>query len=397
MYAWVSQGVRSLVCCLLLFGLAQKASAQACATAIERQGQNHTDGLRLRIGDWSANVQFVVNVSITPLPSAVNPNPPAINPNWGGGGTAYSSTTGCCLINVGQTTPGWPAATPTYFGAQVNGLYKFQFTTQKVTSPWNTVAVGTFNAYAVGGVWTTEAPAVSPPPPGQPGASDPYAPPTDTQGHVYWTVLNQAAAASGATISVTGIGSTSTTTDPNGQATFKLYPGNWLFDISLNGKTARRSVALATRGKVYLTVNFDSAGNASFSGGGETPEEGGGSGSGGWLADILRSLFVPSQSAIDGVKKSFSALFQWGPFNLATQLVSLATLTPSGAVALSIPVPAWNTSCGCYSGVSQSVPIDTSAIASVPLWATVRMMLGAAVWLGFAFFVARSLMPKFTV
>jgi hypothetical protein len=317
--------------------------------------------------------------------------------------------------SANPTQPGWPAT----FGAQ-DGFYAFVCTVRSVQDghgapPWCVAGDAeypywnwtkrsvTFMAWIVNGHWTREAPQ-----PSQPAATPPQAydgSNTET-GTLKVTVLRSSDNAPIAGLWVEAAGRTvqSAQLGNDGKHTFgSLLAGTYTVKllgnaISQSNQLIRVNAAttcfLPGAQTVNLTLYITDAGTIGQQTGGDP---GSGSGSGGWLADALRSLFVPQQSSIDACKKSMTAVYTWGPFNLVAQLATLGSTPANSGVPLSVPGIAWNAGAGQWQASTAFASMGDGGLASTPLWSTVRGMMGAGIYLAFTLGVVHFLMPRHVV
>lgn len=125
--------------------------------------------------------------------------------------------------------------------------------------------------------------------------------------------------------------------------------------------------------------------------------EGGTSGSGdNWLLnglmDLLKKLFIPRKEKLDAFMAALSELWNWGPFQFIGELVALQN-TPASEQAFNIEFPKI-TGQGFHATEREVVPFNFNAITSHGNFALLRMVAGATVWLGFAVFLGKQMMPK---
>lgn len=115
------------------------------------------------------------------------------------------------------------------------------------------------------------------------------------------------------------------------------------------------------------------------------------------LGDLLRYLFVPKEQVLKDFWTALSEFMAWGPFGFGQQIVALASVEPQ-ATPLEIPVPQVNVSAphgaSIWSDNGTRQPINLAFFTDMPAYQFLRMIMGAAVYVAFAFLVLKVITPR---
>lgn len=258
------------------------------------------------------------------------------------------------------------------------------------------------NMYLIAGAWTTD----PPPPPieNAPSDSDPYNPAAPSYMTVKCYKPDSSTPYANCTVKISGPKVSTGTTTAAGSVKFgPIPPGTYL--VHVNGPTgtgeqAERSVNVTRGTNRVVIVTFSTSGAPSWQGG-EDPISTGGTG--GWLADTLRSLFVPNQSTVDALKQNFDQFIHWGPLNLALELANLVNAPVGQKQLITIPVPMPYMQNQPWSHLNQpwvawgGADLTDGGLVQQPAFQWLRTIMGVGVWLSFAFFVGKKMWPRHTV
>ncbi len=250
------------------------------------------------------------------------------------------------------------------------------------------ITAGTVLYNIVGGVWTLGD--VPEPPP---------VPPTAGSGALVVTAKHLGIVQSNYTVVVSNAGPNGTdlsgVTDATGKVRFEVPAGGWQVHCAgqaagvLTMDSGVRTAVVARGSTVNVVFGFDSSGKDTAGSGGTSGSPNSEEGTGGWLVEALKAVFIPKGESVDLLKAQVGEFFDWGPFSLIQEFVGLATEEPTGKMGLAVPLFNWST--GVKTGEQA---IDTTPFTNTAVWGTIRFMLGMGVWLGFAMYVKSRLMPQ---
>jgi hypothetical protein len=323
----------------------------------------------------------------------------ALSAGWGPNDTSAEE------IEVGATLGGmwpfWPEAVGSDGARWPDGDYRLYWSVNGYNQTlYNPVP---FNGdyvlcRVVGGVFSTDQQTPAP----NPGALD-----------LRVVVAGSAANANGFTTTITGPVDTPISAVQNGTlgttgAAMYACPiygaangslhGNYTVQVSgtYNGVSfnAQHNSVMRSDQTRRLTVTFDAQGAPTWT---EDPLVGDdpGGGTGGLLdglGALVRSLFVPQQSTITGMQNSWQQFLAWGPYQFVSELA--AALTAEAVPFTGFPIPNFAYANGVWGTTTSTVTIDFSSVTGQSGWAAIRTLLGAGVWLVFAWGVLQVLFPK---
>lgn len=311
--------------------------------------------------------------------------------------------------------PGWPTVTETAapIGTMVNGYDLHRNGTYSFQLWWSDALCSdshdmSMTLYLIEGAWSTTPPGgayQSPLVDGWEYLEDPGANPELV---VYLYQSTWSTPVDG-TVTLSGANEQEEETTDGVVDFGSLNPGMTHVHVVLDGSPAYhadREITLYKGIRLNLQIMFSAGGGVEFSGGEESS-----GGTGGWTAELMKSLFLPAPASVDAVKAHINALATWGPLGLVADILSAFQSQPI-ATDLAFPVPAFETVVDPETGYRslQYVwdPVLGNApqhvferdqgvlyeLAQTPGYQLIRTLMGIGVWVTFVVALVSRFMPK---